>query len=462
MRVLLIAVLLVGCGDDSAPVDSGTDTSTDVGPEEDAGTDATMDAGFDSGVTPIDPTDCVPIDAANAVTAADGDEVFQGMLRFLCDTWDVEQLDEWPPAEFMLALMDDEPDVFGNQFESFGFIADPNDEFPVGFKRGEADPTGVHHTCALCHVGELPDGRVWLGAPNSELLFGAFRNAVNERWVAAGNASLVSELSEMKAEVLGPGRTNAESASYPQAVPADFPPYWNMGEQSHFNYLGTGREARTEIYFSIFTFGAGDPNDEEALVPFPPPQRTTPVVMFYEFLQPPEGPAEDPDLVAMGEALFTRERCNECHNPDNLADNGIIPFDEEGVERFPGDDDAFPEGTIATSALHRILIEEGGGDGGRDRLIQFIVRNRLAVGTSDGYRTSQLAGVWATAPYLHNGSVPTLEDLLRPADERPVTFERHGFTVDTTVGGNSNEGHEFGTDITDEERTALAAYLRTL
>jgi hypothetical protein len=70
--------------------------------------------------------------------------------------------------------------------------------------------------------------------------------------------------------------------------------------------------------------------------------------------------------------------------------------------------------------------------------------------------------VWATAPFLHNGSVPTLEDLFRPASERPVTFSRGDFVVDTTLPGNSNQGHEFGTAITEAERGALAAYLRSL
>lgn len=78
------------------------------------------------------------------------------------------------------------------------------------------------------------------------------------------------------------------------------------------------------------------------------------------------------------------------------------------------------------------------------------------------YKPRPLAGIWATPPYLHNGSVPTIYDLLSPAAERPAKFvvgsrefdtERlglvvgagRGFTLDTSKSGNSNRGHEFDT-----------------
>ena len=48
-------------------------------------------------------------------------------------------------------------------------MADPNDDLPIGFKRGLSDSSKVHETCAMCHVGKLPDGRIWFGAPNLEL-----------------------------------------------------------------------------------------------------------------------------------------------------------------------------------------------------------------------------------------------------------------------------------------------------
>ncbi len=106
------------------------------------------------------------------------------------------------------------------------------------------------------------------------------------------------------------------------------------------------------------------------------------------------------------------------------------------------------------------------------------------------YKARPLDGIWATAPYLHNGSVPTLWDLLGPANERPETFclgsrqfdtEKVGystecisgsFKLDTKIAGNHNRGHEFrsgpngkgviGPAFTDEQRRDLVEYLKSL
>ncbi len=99
------------------------------------------------------------------------------------------------------------------------------------------------------------------------------------------------------------------------------------------------------------------------------------------------------------------------------------------------------------------------------------------------YESRVLHGVWAVAPYLHNGSVPTLADLLKPAAQRPASFavgrsydivkvglaaQQPGaytrVTTDCTVrnSGNSRCGHEFGTQLSDADKTALLEYLKTL
>jgi hypothetical protein len=97
-----------------------------------------------------------------------------------------------------------------------------------------------------------------------------------------------------------------------------------------------------------------------------------------------------------------------------------------------------------------------------------------------GYKANPLIGIWATAPYLHNNSVPTLSDLLLPVAQRPKSFRvgpdsvfdpvrvgvagraSGGFLVDTKLKGNSNAGHEYGTDLSDADRTDLVEYLKTL
>jgi hypothetical protein len=97
------------------------------------------------------------------------------------------------------------------------------------------------------------------------------------------------------------------------------------------------------------------------------------------------------------------------------------------------------------------------------------------------YEARPLNGIWATAPYLHNGSVPTLDALFRKQADRPKTFsvgvrafdtKKVGLAeapsssslpkLDTTVPGNSNAGHEFGVSLSEDERKWLIEYLKTL
>ena len=81
-------------------------------------------------------------------------------------------------------------------------------------------------------------------------------------------------------------------------------------------------------------------------------------------------------------------------------------------------------------------------------------------------RTAPLTTLVPSAPYLHNGSVPTLRALLEPTDRRPVTFQlgqgQGTFTFDTRLPGNRNTGHEFGTKLTDQEKADLVAFLESL
>jgi hypothetical protein len=79
-------------------------------------------------------------------------------------------------------------------------------------------------------------------------------------------------------------------------------------------------------------------------------------------------------------------------------------------------------------------------------------------------RAAPLVGLAATAPYLHDGSVPTLRALLDPPARRPKTFGlgAAGFVLDTRLPGNGNQGHAFGTALTDGEKADLVAFLETL
>jgi hypothetical protein len=96
------------------------------------------------------------------------------------------------------------------------------------------------------------------------------------------------------------------------------------------------------------------------------------------------------------------------------------------------------------------------------------------------YSARTIKGSWSTAPFLHNGSVPTLYELLQPVNKRREKFyvgsrqydiEKLGYVsddkmtlFDTSKPGNSNAGHEgkeFGTHISEEERRDLLEYLKS-
>ena len=104
------------------------------------------------------------------------------------------------------------------------------------------------------------------------------------------------------------------------------------------------------------------------------------------------------------------------------------------------------------------------------------------------YKGRPLTGIWATPPYLHNGSVPTLYDLLLPPDQRPQSFflgsrefdaDKVGYVTAQSpdnnflyrtrdeggriIDGNSNAGHDYGNaNLSEEERRALVEYMKSL
>nr|WP_198033029.1 di-heme-cytochrome C peroxidase [Methylosinus sp. PW1] len=101
-----------------------------------------------------------------------------------------------------------------------------------------------------------------------------------------------------------------------------------------------------------------------------------------------------------------------------------------------------------------------------------------------GYEARVMQGIWAAAPYLHNGSVPSLAELLKPSDNRVGTFKvgpaydpaavglaveqpTSSTTLSTTgcenpTSGDSHCGHDFGVTLSDDQKKALLEYLKTL
>jgi hypothetical protein len=138
-------------------------------------------------------------------------------------------------------------------------------------------------------------------------------------------------------------------------------------------------------------------------------------------------------------------------------------------------------------------VAELGTDPNRARLVsarQIEAHNRFMLALEvpgyrappDGWRhtgrywAGDLSGVWARSPYLHNGSVRTMRDLLTAPALRPVRFKRGStvydpaamgfedagaFTFSSTQPGNSNAGHAYGVDLADAEKRDLIEHLKT-
>ena len=146
-------------------------------------------------------------------------------------------------------------------------------------------------------------------------------------------------------------------------------------------------------------------------------------------LASPAWPAEtlgpiDETKAARGEEIYARH-CLECHSEETLT-----PVDEIGTD---------PRRAMHYAALEQdgksyaeLLIEIGGAvsragltaHGVTEAELEPIERSKDPTWRiTNAYHTRRLSGIWASPPYLHNGSVPTLWDLLQPSSERPMEFQ---------------------------------------
>ncbi len=201
------------------------------------------------------------------------------------------------------------------------------------------------------------------------------------------------------------------------------------------------------------------------------------IIDFIRLQKPPPSPfsaglkADDPYYVdaaevEQGKALY-RTYCAVCHDPDGARFRTIISATELGTDRHRID-------MWTEAAKERYSNYEEGGHNWGFR----------AFHKTNGYVADELTGLWLRGPYLHNGSVPTLRDLLASPSARPKKFyrgydlidpanagyvsqagtpaERYGWLYDTASPGNSNSGHLYGTDLSAQDKERLLAFLKTL
>jgi hypothetical protein len=189
---------------------------------------------------------------------------------------------------------------------------------------------------------------------------------------------------------------------------------------------------------------------------------------FLRRTRPPPSPYR-PERTAVdrGRALFAT-LCADCHDEGGSRTLTVVPLEEVGTDRHRVD-----MWTIEARDAYNRYRKGYDWDFHRFRKL-------------DGYVSETLDGLWLRAPYLHNGSVPNLADLLEPPRGRPSAFLRGGEVLDSTRGGfvappcnpanpapgafcfdtkrpgNGNGGHLYGTDLAADQKADLVAYLLTL
>jgi mono/diheme cytochrome c family protein len=195
------------------------------------------------------------------------------------------------------------------------------------------------------------------------------------------------------------------------------------------------------------------------------------VMAWMRTLEPPKYPHPiDAGRASLGAVVFDK-KCAACHGTYGERDtypNLLVSLEKVGTD--PLLSQSYAERPEYHTWYNRSWYGQGPQAG------------RLE--PNDGYVAPPLDGVWATAPYLHNGSVPTLEDLLN-SSQRPKFWKRDfrnadydekkgGWryesmvtaadrqTYDTTLPGYGNGGHDFGDALSADDRQALIEYLKSL
>jgi len=430
-----------------------------------------------------------------------------------------------PPYWVFRALPSVCSDKLPGGYASLGFVMEPGKELPVGVSRRRR--FGVDHVglnCAVCHtstVRDAPGGqaRVVLGMPAQRLDLQAFvqfvldctldsrltADAVRGRLPRSGGPSLFERallrtglIDRLKLQTLdlrnriAPilvsgiprwGRGRVDTFNPYKAIQfnwdlsrlppdeligaSDYPSLWNQKPREGMHLHWDGDNDSVDERNLSAALGAG----------------VTPVTVDHDNLKrvrdwiwtlpPPAYPYPiDKVLAGRGEPLY-QQHCQDCHADHRFRDGvvsgsrvgKVVPIAAIGTDRHRLDS------YTITFAMNQYGLYP-------DSPYRFSHFRK-----TNGYANHPLDGIWLRGPFLHNGSVPTLRDLLDAPEQRPPVFYR-GYDVfdqarvgfvsdvpnadgqsftryDTTVPGNSNRGHVYGTTLADEEKRAIVEYMKT-
>jgi mono/diheme cytochrome c family protein len=247
--------------------------------------------------------------------------------------------------------------------------------------------------------------------------------------------------------------------------PTDMPSVWNLKKYQPekgmlMNLAGDSHDARSVIIDSALGLLNAAPHNRNDFL-----EQIDWLVKYLSEKQAPKFPFPiNQALADTGKTIFT-DNCARCHASERTGTR--VPVEESGTDR-----ERLKTWSKQAAIESNKVVRNFG-----------IERKGLVEVEPSGYIAAFLDGIWLRAPYLHNGSVPTLRDLLKPAAERPKVFyrgydvydpvdvgfvtqgkeaERVGTRYDVSERSNGNQGHEHGTKLSTKEKDALIEYLKTL
>jgi hypothetical protein len=247
--------------------------------------------------------------------------------------------------------------------------------------------------------------------------------------------------------------------------PTDMPSIWNLRKYKwdkgmRMNLAGDSHDAQSVITDSALGLLGAAPHDKEDFL-----NHMAWLQDYLGKLQAPKYPFPvDAKESAAGKSVFDKN-CASCHASDRTGTPLALAEVRTDKDRL--------DSWNKNAAIAANKVVKGMG----------IERRGLVEEPLKGYVASFLDGIWLRAPYLHNGSVPTLRDLLEPVAKRPKVFyrgydlydpvkvgfvtegpeaERVGTKYDVSQKGGGNMGHEFGINLSTEEKDALVEYLKTM
>jgi mono/diheme cytochrome c family protein len=368
----------------------------------------------------------------------------------------------------------------------------PNGDLPMGIRTLKGTLfSGLTTDCMLCHGGSIAD-RSYVGLGNASLdMQGIYEDLAaadgrsprtpfifsNVRGTTEAGAMAVFLISWREPNLRL--RSTQLQLGFRDDVCEDAPAWWLLKKKKSMYYTGSSdaHSVRSLMQFMLSPLNSAAAIKQEE-------STFQDIQAFLLSIQPPPYPfAIDRALAEQGENVF-RTNCARCHGTygkEWTYPNKIVPIDVIGTDRTRFDGFTRKSGEYYNQSW---FAHEKAG---------WLIDDYPVVATP-GYQAPPLDGIWATAPYLHNGSVPTVYHLLN-SQSRPALFTRSyrtdqdaydpvklGWKIedlkpgaadrlppyerrkvyDTSQPGRWNGGHRFGDKLTEEKRWAVIEYLKTL